>query len=76
MPSRPCRHWHQNVVPRGADGLRSQVCLDCGWEVARLPGLPDPIRTDDELADLAAERRRRLLAGWPLGPLPALRRGR
>ena len=67
MTDPKCRHVHQHVVTL-ANGLRSQRCTDCGWEIARLPGLPDPIRTDAELADLAAERVRRLKAGWPLNP--------
>ena len=70
-----CRHPRQHIVALPS-GLRSQRCCSCDWEVARLPSLPDPVRTDDELRGLAAERERRLKAGWPLAPLPAFRRGR
>ena len=70
-----CRHVRQHVVTL-ANGLRSQRCTDCGWEIARLPGLPDPVLTDAELQDVATAREAMLKNGWPLGPLPAFRRGR
>jgi hypothetical protein len=60
-----CRHVRQHIVAL-PNGLRSQRCVACGWEIARLPSEPDPTLSDDELLDVAAERRRRLLAGWPL----------